>query len=317
MNKYYNIDNRDLPLQQYGHYQDQFLPDLLGHGQNRFYLLDNGFNCIKTYYTPKRDLSLLNRIDDGEEKLIVSIGIKGNSRFVSKSGKALYFNQGYTTVSSFSSTSGERQYDAEKEVIQLRLSLNKAFISRYFSEQQSKRIFNNKNINMLSYHPVNPQSLLAAQQMLNYEISGPTQKMFMQGQALSILSAELSHIFSAKEQQHSSFSPADKEIANTARDILFTEFRQPPSIQELASRVGTNQHKLKKLFHHFFNNTPYGLLLEIRMKTAYQLLLCKQCHVAVAADHVGYRHASNFSTAFIKFFGISPKHISKKHPDYV
>ncbi|MFA5018281.1 MAG: helix-turn-helix transcriptional regulator, partial [Methylobacter sp.] len=87
----------------------------------------------------------------------------------------------------------------------------------------------------------------------------------------------------------------------------------PPSVEELSKRAGTNQFKLKKLFHHFFNNTPYGLLLEIRMNNAYQLLESGQCQVGVAADRVGYSHASNFSTAFIKHFGISPKAISKKH----
>ncbi len=313
MHKYYNIDNRDLPLQQYDHYQEQFLPDSLGRGQNLFYSLDHGFNCIKTHYTPKRDLSLLNRVDDGEEKLIISIGIKGDSHFVSKKGKTLYFNQGYTTVSSFNSSYGERHYDANKEIIQLRLILSKPFIHRYFSEEQVCDFFNSKQISTLSHHPADPQTLIAAKHILSNTASVATQKMMMQSQALSILSAELEQFFNACEQHKQKFSQADKEIANTARDILFSEFRHPPSVQELASRVGTNQLKLKKLFHHFYNNTPYGLLLEIRMNTAYQLLQSKQCHVAVAADQVGYRHASNFSTAFVKFFGISPKHISKKH----
>ena len=47
------------------------------------------------------------------------------------------------------------------------------------------------------------------------------------------------------------------------------------------------------------------------MNKAYQLLESTRCHVGVAADFVGYSHASNFSTAFIKHFGISPKTISK------
>ena len=76
--------------------------------------------------------------------------------------------------------------------------------------------------------------------------------------------------------------------------------------------MGTNQFKLKQLFHHFFTNTPYGLLLEIRMNNAYQLLETTECQVSVAADLVGYSHASNFSAAFMKHFGVSPKAVSKK-----
>jgi len=98
-------------------------------------------------------------------------------------------------------------------------------------------------------------------------------------------------------------------IAKLAREILYHEFKNPPSVEKLSKRVGTNQFKLKKLFHHFFNTTPYGLILEIRMNYAYQLLKSTHCKVSVAADLVGYNHASNFSAAFTKYFGISPKSI--------
>jgi AraC family transcriptional activator of pyochelin receptor len=80
-------------------------------------------------------------------------------------------------------------------------------------------------------------------------------------------------------------------------------------VQDLSRRVGTNQLKLKQLFHHFFNSTPYGVLLEIRMHAAHRLLESTHCQVAAAAESVGYRHTSNFSVAFTKYFGISPKHI--------
>lgn len=93
---------------------------------------------------------------------------------------------------------------------------------------------------------------------------------------------------------------------------LFHEFKNPPSVAELSNRVGTNQFKLKKIFHHFFDNTPYGLLSEFRMNHAYQLLESKRCHVSVVADLVGFTHASNFTAAFIKHFGIPPKTVAKK-----
>ena len=135
----------------------------------------------------------------------------------------------------------------------------------------------------------------------------------MHGQAMSLLAAELGHLCEEKSDNSGRFNQKDQEIAKLARDILFHEFKNPPSVHELSKRVGTNQFKLKKLFHHFFNNTPYGLLLEIRMNNAYQLLESTHCQVNIAADLVGYNHASNFTAAFIKHFGISPKAVSKKY----
>ena len=154
---------------------------------------------------------------------------------------------------------------------------------------------------------------MAAQQLLTGNVSKELRRVFMHGQAMSLLSAELSHLCGEKSENRGRFNQYDREIAKLARDILYSEFRNPPSAHELSRRVGTNQLKLKTLFHHFFNTTPYGLLLDIRMHNAYQLLESTHCQVSVAADRVGYNHASNFTAAFIKYFGISPKAVSKQN----
>jgi AraC-like DNA-binding protein len=47
------------------------------------------------------------------------------------------------------------------------------------------------------------------------------------------------------------------------------------------------------------------------MQLAYQLLETKQYPVNVVADKVGFAHASNFTLAFVKHFGVSPKAVGK------
>jgi AraC-like DNA-binding protein len=130
----------------------------------------------------------------------------------------------------------------------------------------------------------------------------------MHAQALSLLAAELNGLYQAEHK----FTTRDKSIAYLAQEILQQEFQNPPSVAELAIRTGTNQCKLKKLFEHFFNSTPYGMLLDIRMNKAYQLLVSSRCQVSVAADAVGYNHANNFSVAFTRYFGITPKQLIKR-----
>jgi AraC-like DNA-binding protein len=48
------------------------------------------------------------------------------------------------------------------------------------------------------------------------------------------------------------------------------------------------------------------------MRHAYRLLESKQLPINAVAETVGYRHASNFSLAFNKYFGISPKQVARK-----
>ena len=310
----WSINNDDLPsqFQQQQHCLHQSLPKNLGVGQSNSFQLDEGLSYIETDYTPTKDLAILSRIECQEPRLVVTLGLKGHSRFAGHQGDELVFNEGYTSITAFNSSIGERQYQANKSITQLRLSMSKKWLDRYFDENKFTHLFKKCGIQQLSYQPISHQGIVAAQQLLTGNVSSEVRLLFMHGQAMFLLAAELSHLCEEKSELSGRFNQKDKAMAELARDILVHEFKNPPSVKELSKRVGTNQLNIKNLFHHFFNNTPYGLLSEIRMNNAYRLLESTRCHVSVAADFVGYNHASNFSAAFIKHFGISPKTISKK-----
>ncbi|MFZ2406591.1 MAG: AraC family transcriptional regulator [Methylobacter sp.] len=307
----WSISSDELPLHRQEDCLHQSLPESLGVGRSAIFQLDQDLSYIETRYTPSKDLAVLSRIEYQEPRLVVTLGLKGQSRFAGDSGDELVFNEGYTAITTIRSSIGQRQYEAHKPTMQLRFSLNKKWLSRYFGENKAAQLFNKSGMQLLNYQPISPQAMYAAQQLLNCNVSGETNRLFMHGQVMSLLAFELSHLFEDPRRPATGFNQKDAVIAKSARDILFQEFKNPPSVEELAKRVGTNQFKLKKLFHHFFDNTPYGLLLEIRMNNAYQLLETRGCQVSVTADLVGYSHASNFSAAFIKHFGFSPKVIQK------
>lgn len=311
--KRWRISNDELKLYKQQHYLHQPLTEDLGKGCSNICQLDDNLNYIETEYRPAKDLAVLSKIDNDESLLVVTLGLKGSSRFVSHQGDEIVFNEGYTAITTINSSLGERQYEANNAIQQLRFVMNQNWLARYFGETKVKQMFNKKNIRTISYKPITPQGLILAQQLRSCKVSNEVKKLFTHGQAITLLASELGSVFSSNPESPEKFTSKDKEIAHTAREILYQEFKNPPSVEQLAKRVASNQFKLKKLFHHYFNNTPYGVLLEIRMNNAYQLLKSTHCHVNIAADYVGYNHASNFSTAFIKFFGISPKNIAKKN----
>jgi len=71
----------------------------------------------------------------------------------------------------------------------------------------------------------------------------------------------------------------------------------------LCAAVGLNP---KAGMHYRFNSTPHRMLQETRMRKAYTLLE-SGCQVAQAAYQVGYKFPNNFSAAFTRFFGKTPK----------
>ncbi|RIZ72119.1 MAG: AraC family transcriptional regulator [Methylococcales bacterium] len=312
--KRWSINNNELPLQ-FQHKYDRFqqsLPENLGQGFTNIFQLDHHLSFMETDYRPSKDLSILNKIDSDEPRLIITLSLKGNSCFSSNQGNTIFFKEGYTTIAAYHSSSGERHYQANKAIMQLRLSLNQKCVERYFGTANLMPLFNKSGIQQISCLPISHQGLIIAQQLLNNQFPQEGRRLFMQGQVMSLLATELMHLWIKPTEHLERFSQKDREIAMEAQDILFLEFKTPPSVEVLAKRVGINQLKLKTLFHHYFNNTPYGLLLEIRMRKAYQLLASNRYHVSVVADIVGYNHSSNFSAAFIKYFGLAPKQVSKR-----
>jgi AraC family transcriptional regulator, transcriptional activator of the genes for pyochelin and ferripyochelin receptors len=290
----------------------QPLPDIAGIGHTDFYQLDQDLSYIETCYKPSKNLAVSNRIDLQEPRMVVTLTLKGHSSFKSYGGDEVLFSEGFTTITTFNSSIGERLYEADRETTQLRFSFSKKWVDHYLDENLSKQLFVKSGTQQISYRPASLLGINVAQQLLNCNLDRNIKRLLMQGQALTLLASELKHLVSDNSNDPERFNLRDMNIAHAARDILLREFREPPSVNELSKRVGTNQFKLKQLFHHYFSNTPYGLLLEIRMKQAYELLESTRCQVSHAADFVGYSHVSNFSSAFIKHFGISPKLIGKK-----
>ncbi len=308
----WSISNDELPVYRQQNHLSQPLVKDLGEGYSNIYSVDAGLNYIETEYMPCKDLAVISQMDHQESRLVVTLGLRGHSCFANQKGDDVFFNEGYTTITTFNATIGERQYEANKTIRQVRFSMNRNWLNRYFSVAKINSLFCKKTIQTISHKPITTQGMLLVHQLGSANVSSEMERLLFHGHATTLLASELSHLFSDQCRQTEKFSQKDKEIARRAREILYQEFNNPPSVEQLSRRAGTNQFKLKKLFHYFFNNTPYGVLLEIRMNKAYQLLKSTHCHVNTAADFVGYQYASNFSAAFIKYYGVLPKTISKK-----
>ena len=287
------------------------LPSEVGGGRTRIYPINEYLSYIDTHYTPNKNVAIVSKIDDQQPRLVVTIALKGQSSFIGYKSREIFFKEGYTTIAAFKSSHGERQYPADKHIRQLRFSVRKPWVDVHLGKEKSAHLFSKETIHLISHRPITTQGLMAARQLVEFNVKKELQHLFIQGHAMTLLAAELANLVDSDPQCTDGFTAKDKVTAQLARDILYSEFRKPPSVAELAQRVGTNQCKLKKLFHHFFANTPYGLLADFRMQLAYQLLQTQQHHVSVVADKVGFAHASNFTTAFIKRFGLSPKAVNK------
>lgn len=101
--------------------------------------------------------------------------------------------------------------------------------------------------------------------------------------------------------------PRDQAIAERVARRLADALREPPSLQELADQSGVSVSKLARTFKAVQGVTLSEYLLAARMRHAMALIRQARLPVTQVALEVGYDHAGNFSTAFRRHYGMSPR----------
>lgn len=147
------------------------------------------------------------------------------------------------------------------------------------------------------------QSLAA--QMLTCPFQGAAGDIYLAGKALELIALATCPLLDCGHSMTCRLSSADIQRLHEAREIMAQELQNPPSLTELASRVGLNVKKLTSGFRELFGTSVFAFLQERRLNQAYQMLATGEISVSEAAYRVGYSIA-HFSTAFQKRFGVSP-----------
>ena len=97
--------------------------------------------------------------------------------------------------------------------------------------------------------------------------------------------------------------------------ILDQEYSLPPTISQLAHRVGTNETSLKQLFRKELNTTVHQYIVQQRMSKAVELLSESPRSVSFVAQEVGYANHGHFSATFKKALGCLPSaYLSSSQP---
>lgn len=99
---------------------------------------------------------------------------------------------------------------------------------------------------------------------------------------------------------------SDRDKIYQARDIICSEYLNPPSLHDLALRVGTNECTLKAGFKEAFWTTVFNYLFDYRMNIAIHYLLDTNKSIGEVAGLVGYEHQAHFCTAFKRKFNVTP-----------
>ncbi len=153
----------------------------------------------------------------------------------------------------------------------------------------------------------------ALNDIMQSHISGNVATLYADAKIREILSLFLSQAPEKDGLTCPCFRACDDDKIHHAKAIIEQEYLTPPSLHELALRIGTNECSLKRGFKALFGTTVFGYIFDYRMNLASRYLLDTNQHIQDIALSVGYEHHPHFSTAFKRKFGLSPLEYRLQH----
>jgi len=148
-----------------------------------------------------------------------------------------------------------------------------------------------------------PEMLQIVEQFFSNTYKNDIKMMFYK----SHMTALLSHYFGQLAKQHNTeLNTSQLKKINQAQEILVSNLENPPSLSELANKIGINTNKLKVEFKAQFGVPVFKYLQNQRLSKAHNLIKTQNKTIQEAAWAVGYDSLGSFSNAFEKKFGYRP-----------
>lgn len=159
---------------------------------------------------------------------------------------------------------------------------------------------------------ITPQMLFIIREILDSQRQGAFKRMFIEAKVIELLMLQLEQISEHHCETFCSLKKADIEKMHQAKEIISNNLSTPCSLINIAQQVGINEFTLKKGFKEVFGTTVFGFWNDIKMQEAKRLLLEQSLTVSEVSEQIGYKNPQHFSTAFKKYFGISPSQLKSK-----
>jgi AraC-like DNA-binding protein len=146
-----------------------------------------------------------------------------------------------------------------------------------------------------------------AQAIFTSGMSGSLRAAYVEGAILQLLALQ-AHGVGADlgEARNVSMDSVARRKILEARERLLADIRNPPTLHALAAGSGVSEKMLNAGFRALFGATVFETLRNERLEHARLILALEDVPLKLVAARVGYRHASNFITAFAARYGETP-----------
>ncbi|MEH6519396.1 MAG: AraC family transcriptional regulator [Halioglobus sp.] len=163
--------------------------------------------------------------------------------------------------------------------------------------------------NRHSSHRLSAAMRSAANDILNADPQGFLFRMILQAKCEELLWHGLQALYSdtGGAGRVAGLSNTESEKIEQAAARLRREFPDQPTLAQLAAELQLSTWKLNRGFKAIHGMTASEFILELRMQRAREMLALGEHKIRDIAVEVGYDYLSNFSKAFKRHVGVSPR----------
>ena len=109
-----------------------------------------------------------------------------------------------------------------------------------------------------------------------------------------------------QEEQDAAAVTHDDVVLRAAMRLITSRLAEPFTLEQIAADVGTYEKRLSAIFRQRLGTTVFAWIREERLRKGRSLLVETTLGMQDIAEQVGFRSASNFTTAFRERVGVTP-----------
>lgn len=160
---------------------------------------------------------------------------------------------------------------------------------------------------------LSPQILRALEDLRGCTLEGRSRRLVIRAKAIEILCYAIEALTQDEDGRRA--PEASKIAANgvlKAQRLLAVNFVTPPSLDDLAHKVGMSRSSLCAAFRQIVGRSVFDYVGDLRMQQALAMLNRQDATIAEVAYAVGYGHPSSFSVAVQRRFGTTASELRRR-----
>lgn len=152
-----------------------------------------------------------------------------------------------------------------------------------------------------------PEMMMSLRALENMPFEGMMRRAYVEARSVELLCDLWNQVGRCEPPPHASIDERTLTKVERTRVSIDEGFAEPLVMRRLARDAGTNETKLSRAFRTIYGMTIFEYVRSRRMVEAQRLLRAGNLSVTEIAFEVGYEYSCNFSVAYKRHFGVTPK----------